>query len=81
MDVAMTPQPAAPVAGPAVSERAKARRETLRQLLRRPAFIVGNIIIISWIVIAILGERITPRILVGALLVVVGVMLMTLRWR
>jgi peptide/nickel transport system permease protein len=60
MDVTLTPQPAAPVVGPAVSERAKARRETLRLLLRRPAFIIGNIIIIGWIVIAILGERITP---------------------
>jgi peptide/nickel transport system permease protein len=60
MDVAITPEPATPVAGPAVSERAQARRETLRLLLRRPAFIVGNIIIIFWITTAVLGERITP---------------------
>jgi peptide/nickel transport system permease protein len=60
MDVTVTPQPVAPVVGPAVSERAQARRETLRLLLRRPAFIIGNIVIISWIVIAILGQRITP---------------------
>jgi peptide/nickel transport system permease protein len=60
MDVAITPEPAAPVAGPAVSERAQARRETLRLLLRRPAFIIGNVIIIFWITTAILGERITP---------------------
>jgi peptide/nickel transport system permease protein len=60
MDVAITPEPAAPVAGPAVSERAQARRETLRLLLRRPAFIIGNLIIIFWITTAILGDRITP---------------------
>jgi peptide/nickel transport system permease protein len=60
MDVTLSPQPVAPVAGPAVSERAQARRETLRLLLRRPAFIIGNVIIIFWITTAILGERITP---------------------
>jgi peptide/nickel transport system permease protein len=60
MDAALTPQPAAPVAGPAVSERSQARRETIRLLLRRPAFIIGNVIIIFWIMTAILGERITP---------------------
>jgi peptide/nickel transport system permease protein len=60
MDATLTPQPAAPVVGPAVSERSQARRETIRLLLRRPAFIVGNVIIIFWIVTAILGERITP---------------------
>ena len=60
MDATLTPQPAAPVVGPAVSERSQARRETIRLLLRRPAFIIGNVIIIFWIVTAILGERITP---------------------
>jgi peptide/nickel transport system permease protein len=61
MDATLTPQPTAPVAGPAaVSERSQARRETIRLLLRRPAFIIGNIIIIFWIMTAILGERITP---------------------
>jgi peptide/nickel transport system permease protein len=60
MDATLTPQPAAPVVGPAVSERSQARRETIRLLLQRPAFIIGNVIIIFWIVTAILGERITP---------------------
>jgi len=60
MDATLTPQPAAPVVGPAVSERSQARRETIRLLLRRPAFLIGNVIIIFWIVTAILGERITP---------------------
>lgn len=60
MDITLTPEPAAPVAGPVVSERAQARREMLRQLLRRPAFIIGNLIIIFWIITAVLGERITP---------------------
>jgi peptide/nickel transport system permease protein len=60
MDATLTPQPVVPVVGPAVSERSQARRETIRLLLRRPAFIIGNVIIIFWIVTAILGERITP---------------------
>jgi peptide/nickel transport system permease protein len=60
MDVIVTPQPIAPIAAGPVSERAQARRETLRLLIRRPAFIIGNIIIIGWILTAILGQRITP---------------------
>jgi peptide/nickel transport system permease protein len=47
------------VAAP-VSERSQARRETIRLLLHRPAFIIGNIIIIGWIICAVLGQRITP---------------------
>ncbi len=60
MDIAVTPPPVAPLAGPPVSERAQARRETLRVLFRRPAFIFGNIILIGWILTAVLGQRITP---------------------
>jgi len=45
---------------PAVSERSQARRETIRVLLRRPAFIIGNIVIFGWIICAVLGQRITP---------------------
>ena len=63
MDLPVTPGPSAPVTTAAtglVSERAQARRETLRVLARRPAFILGNIVVIGWIITAVLGERITP---------------------
>jgi peptide/nickel transport system permease protein len=60
MDVTVTPAPVAPIAAPAVSERSQARRETLRVLFRRPAFIIGTIVILGWIITAVLGERITP---------------------
>jgi peptide/nickel transport system permease protein len=60
MDVTVTPGPIAPITSNAASERSQARRETLRQLLRRPAFIIGNVIIIGWIICAVLGQRITP---------------------
>jgi peptide/nickel transport system permease protein len=60
MDVVVTPAPVEPMAAPPVSERAQARRETLRVLMRRPAFIFGNIVIIGWVITAVLGERITP---------------------
>lgn len=61
MDVPIAPAPAAaPVTVGAVSERAQARRETIRQLARRPAFLVGIIVLLGWVLIAILGERITP---------------------
>jgi peptide/nickel transport system permease protein len=60
MDVIIKPEPTAPMAAPAVSERSQARRETLRALVRRPAFIIGNIVIFGWIICAVLGQRITP---------------------
>ena len=50
----------APVGPAEASERSKARNETIRLLLRRPAFIIGNVIILFWITCAILGTRITP---------------------
>jgi peptide/nickel transport system permease protein len=60
MDLALTPEPVAPIASGPVSERAQARRETIRLLLHRRAFILGNIIVIGWVITAVLGERITP---------------------
>ena len=60
VDVIVEPTPIGPVVTPAQSERSQARRETLRLLFRRPAFIIGNIVIIGWIITAILGQRITP---------------------
>src|SRR6476659_2376689 len=63
MDMPVTPgqlAPVAPAAQGAVSERAQARRETLKLLFRRPAFIIGNLIILWWILTAVLGQRITP---------------------
>ncbi|CAN5732266.1 MAG: ABC transporter permease [Ilumatobacteraceae bacterium] len=42
------------------AERRQARRERIRLLLRRPAFIAGSVILLFWIVCAILGNRITP---------------------
>jgi peptide/nickel transport system permease protein len=63
MDLPVTPGPATPLVPGTTgvtSERSQARRETLRVLFRRPAFILGNIVVIGWIITAILGERITP---------------------
>jgi peptide/nickel transport system permease protein len=41
-------------------ERKQARRENWHLLRRRPAFIIGSVICLFWIVCAILGDRITP---------------------
>jgi len=63
MDIPATPGPVGPAATTAtgvVSERSQARRETISLLLHRPAFIIGIVVIITWVVIALLGERITP---------------------
>jgi len=59
-DVVVAPAPITPMVAPPTSERSKARRETLRLLIRRPAFIIGNVVIIGWIITAVLGQRITP---------------------
>jgi peptide/nickel transport system permease protein len=56
----VVPTPVAPVATAPLSERAQARRETLRVLVRRPAFIIGLVVIFAWILCAVLGQRITP---------------------
>jgi peptide/nickel transport system permease protein len=42
------------------AERRQARRERFRLLIRRPAFIVGSLILIFWVVCATGGDRITP---------------------
>jgi peptide/nickel transport system permease protein len=60
MDVIVEPTPLGPTVAAPVSERSQARRETIRLPLHRPAFIIGNIIIIGWIICAVLGQRITP---------------------
>ena len=60
VDVIVEPTPIGPVVTPAQSERSQARRETLRLLFHRPAFIIGNIVIFGWIITALLGQRITP---------------------
>jgi peptide/nickel transport system permease protein len=49
----------APTAPP--SERKQARRENWRLIRRRPAFIVGCIIVFVWVVCAIFGNHITPH--------------------
>lgn len=60
MDVTVTPQDVLPTTPMPASERSQARRETALLLLRRPAFIIGNLVLLGWILTAILGERITP---------------------
>jgi peptide/nickel transport system permease protein len=47
-------------ASPPQSERRQARRETWRLLYRRPAFIVGTVIVLWWVVCAVFGESIAP---------------------
>jgi peptide/nickel transport system permease protein len=42
------------------SDRAQARIETLRLLVRRPGFIVGVLIIGGWVICAVAGAAITP---------------------
>jgi len=50
-----TPAPVAPT-----SERAQARRESLRLLLRRPGFLVGIVLLTFWLICAILAMLEVP---------------------
>ncbi len=60
MDALTANETVAPVAPRPRSERAQARIETIRLLLRRKTFLIGSAIVIFWIFTAVLGERITP---------------------
>ncbi len=59
-----TPQnpetPAMSVAAAALAARRTARRETIRLLLRRPEFVIGNVIVWFWVICAIGGRAIAP---------------------
>jgi len=44
-----------------MSERKQARRENWRLIRRRPAFVVGVLISVFWLICAVLGDRITPH--------------------
>jgi peptide/nickel transport system permease protein len=48
-------------AGAPVSERAQARAENWRLIRRRPAFIIGVLILTFWVICAVFGEAITPN--------------------
>ncbi len=53
--------PAMSASAVALTARKTARRETARLLLRRPEFVIGNIIILFWIVCAIGGDAVAPK--------------------
>jgi len=46
---------------PVRSDRQQARRENWRLIRRRPAFIIGSLIVSIWVICAIFGDRITPH--------------------
>ena len=52
--------PTAPAAGDAAAERAKARSETRRLLLRKPSFIIGVTIVSVMLICALFGPYLVP---------------------
>lgn len=55
------PNPTAEVAAASgANERKLARRETWRQIRRRPSFIIGAVIVTVWVVCAIFGNQLVP---------------------
>jgi peptide/nickel transport system permease protein len=52
--------PTTPGAGDAAAERAKARSETRRQLLRKPSFIIGVTIVSVMVICAVFGQYLVP---------------------
>ncbi len=44
-----------------VSERKQARRENWRLIRRRPSFIIGNLIVLIWVICALFGNKIAPH--------------------
>jgi peptide/nickel transport system permease protein len=60
MSIGPMPSPVAfPDAGP--SEVRLARAETIKQLLRSPTFVVGNLVVGWWVFWALAGSKLTPR--------------------
>ena len=53
--------PAMSAAAAALTARKAARRETFRLLLRRPEFVIGNIIVWFWVFCAIGGRAVAPH--------------------
>jgi peptide/nickel transport system permease protein len=52
--------PASPVSRD-LSRRRAVRRENLARLLRRPEFVIGNLIVVVWVVCAVGGRLIAPQ--------------------
>ena len=52
--------PTAPSGGDAASERARARRETRRLLLRKPGFVIGALVVGILVFCAVFGEFVVP---------------------
>src|SRR4029453_8434648 len=50
-----------PAAQPVRSDRAQARIETIRLLLKRPGFVIGSLIILMWLLFALPRSAITPH--------------------
>ncbi|HET7725921.1 MAG TPA: ABC transporter permease [Candidatus Limnocylindrales bacterium] len=64
MTSAVTPAPVpepVPTVTPGRSERAQARVETIRLLLRKPGFLIGNAIVLFWLFCAVFGEAVAPH--------------------
>jgi peptide/nickel transport system permease protein len=60
MTATVNPGVVGPPAAGTVSARGQVRRERIRLLLRKKSFLIGNAIVLVWIVCAILGQKITP---------------------
>lgn len=58
--VSLLPPAAGGVAGTLDSSAGAIRRENLRQLVRAPAFLIGAVILLWWIVCALFGKAIAP---------------------
>jgi peptide/nickel transport system permease protein len=56
----VAPTPVPPTVAGTQTERRQARRENWRLLRRRPAFIIGVVVLAFWVVCAVLERRITP---------------------
>jgi peptide/nickel transport system permease protein len=51
---------APPLSQAPLDTRARARRETVRLIVRSPAFVIGSVVTLLWVVCALFGEHIAP---------------------
>ena len=60
-DLAIVPAPDAPRAETSLDSKSRVRRETIKQLVKSPSFLIGLGVVLFWIVCALFSDAIVPH--------------------
>ena len=59
--MAIVPAPETPRAETSLDSKSRVRRETIKQLLRSPAFLIGAVVVLFWVFCAFFSDAIVPH--------------------